>query len=1080
MEQEVNQVVQAILVAWDPAQSALHQQALQFLSSVQNNSSETWRLGLALFVETGPDGRRKHHPQARFFGLRILEEYLENKYTPLDDDSFGMIQQALVSYIQSEYVYGPAEASAPFLRNKFSHTLTLFFLCTYLEQWPTFFTDLFALIRPPPNSDSQQSSFNPHISLLLFHLVLEISGEVADQMLKAARTFNATRHSRDGRVRDAVRERDAAGINEAVLTIVADAADNLSRLRKGEAGVSKDGLVEVMDWGVRTFGSYVGWIDINLTVTPSTIPLLFSLLSDPELPIRLATSGALLRMVTKGLKEAGDKLQLIKVLSLGQVLEALETKTRSEQESRGEDTDDGEESYREALGRLLNALGLELSKVADDENAASEVRTEASSSLEQIMPVMIRFLADPYDDTSSTVFPLLANILLGYKKLKRSAPQEITDSKRAFLSSVLTVLLEKMKWEEDADPADMDDDDKHAFESLRKGDLRIHLDSILTIDQDLVISTVQSLVLSTLSAYESGVTLKWNVVELAIYLIYIFGEINKSGGKGRAAFCQAPSAKDMKVSNTDFAEYPLTAHGEMLLALVRSNICAFPHPTVTMQYFETCARYGDFFKVRKECIIPLLEAMIGTRGVHHPDLSVRSRVFYLFYKFIKEDRNEISVTLVETLLNGIRDKLAIEVEIPEPNSNEQQDLLTEAVNNSGVFDSQLYLFETAGILVSLTSKEGTQTESLLLSIVQPLLDELSFNLRSGVKSADDVLPIVKSHHLVMALGNVAKGFPDFPSPIPANFKQPPVAIFQQMTQAIIVSLEAMNIFKVVRDATRFAFARIVAVSGPNVTQFIPALMSSLLAHFEPSELVDFMNFIGVLMHKLQESMFNVLDELISPLGARIIDLVSQPVTGTDDKLAQTDTKKAYFTFLNNIMINKLQGIFISPRNQPQLESFLTNVQQFAGDTTDPACQKLALTFLSRCVTAWGQPDTAAPATNGKDQTHGISDSLPGFDRFIYETIIPLAFRIPSMPNFNIKDGQMLVDSQTLHEIAALLQNICKTRKDEAFTFLVSAFLPAQNCPPETAVQFATNLRDLDSKAFRKYFTDFVRASRGTS
>jgi exportin-T len=109
-----------------------------------------------------------------------------------------------------------------------------------------------------------------------------------------------------------------------------------------------------------------GWIDINLTVTPSTIPLLFSLLSDPELPIRLATSGALLRMATKGLKEAADKLQLIKVLSLGQVLEALETKTRSEQESRGEDTDDGEESYREALGRLLNALGLELSKVADD------------------------------------------------------------------------------------------------------------------------------------------------------------------------------------------------------------------------------------------------------------------------------------------------------------------------------------------------------------------------------------------------------------------------------------------------------------------------------------------------------------------------------------------------------------------------------------------------------------------------------------------------------------------------------------------------------------------------------------------
>jgi hypothetical protein len=28
-------------------------------------------------------------------------------------------------------------------------------------------------------------------------------------------------------------------------------------------------------------------------------------------------------------------------------------------------------------------------------------------------------------------------------------------------------------------------------------------------------------------------------------------------------------------------------------------------------------------------------------------------------------------------------------------------------------------------------------------------------------------------------------------------------------------------------------------------------MANLLAHFEPSELVDFMNFIGLLIHKLQ-------------------------------------------------------------------------------------------------------------------------------------------------------------------------------------------------------------------------------------
>ena len=77
-------------------------------------------------------------------------------------------------------------------------------------------------------------------------------------MLKSARAFNATRHARDGKVRDAVRERDAAAINEAVLTIVADGSAKMELVRKGELAISLESLTEVVDWGIRTFGSYVG------------------------------------------------------------------------------------------------------------------------------------------------------------------------------------------------------------------------------------------------------------------------------------------------------------------------------------------------------------------------------------------------------------------------------------------------------------------------------------------------------------------------------------------------------------------------------------------------------------------------------------------------------------------------------------------------------------------------------------------------------------------------------------------------------------------------------------------------------
>jgi exportin-T len=68
-----------------------------------------------------------------------------------------------------------------------------------------------------------------------------------------------------------------------------------------------------------------------------------------------------------------------------------------------------------------------------------------------------------------------------------------------------------------------------------------------------------------------------------------------------------------KRREVNYSEYPLTPHGEMLLALVQSGISAFPHRSVTMQFFETVARYGDFFKIRKECIMPTLEAMVDAR-----------------------------------------------------------------------------------------------------------------------------------------------------------------------------------------------------------------------------------------------------------------------------------------------------------------------------------------------------------------------------------------------------------------------------------------------------------------------------------
>jgi len=155
-----------------------------------------------------------------------------------------------------------------------------------------------------------------------------------------------------------------------------------------------------------------------------------------------------------------------------------------------------------------------------------------------------------------------------------------------------------------------------------------------------------------------------------------------------------------------------------------------------------------------------------------------------------------------SVIDSIRDLLHIHVKIPElENENpSQQEILDEAIANPGIFDSQLYLFETVGILLSLLFRVPEQQSTLLLTIVKPLLDDLSANLQTARKGSPDVLHILDVHHSIIALGNVAKGFPDYPSPVPEGYILPPLDVFGQVAQAILVCLDAMNVFRIVRDA----------------------------------------------------------------------------------------------------------------------------------------------------------------------------------------------------------------------------------------------------------------------------------------
>jgi exportin-T len=401
MSSPEEQILNAIAIASDHygLNRDNRSQAIDFLATVRAESAQSWRPALSLFVATNPEdaNERQFGHEVRIFCLSVLAEFLDIRHVlaptalkrtlanlhprnlkgQLDPGDFAILKEQFLTYLKSEYLYGRAESSAPFIRNKFSQVLTLLFLATYESQWPDFFADMFALLNPPP--DTNIPPLNVHIAVFFFKLVQEISAEVADQLLKNARTFSAERMARDGRVRDLVRERDAQELNAAVLAIVLDAKAKLDQVRAAGGTTHGEPAEEVVDLGVRAFASYVresnvctysmrldssshpaaAWIDINLTVTPETVPLLFSLISDPSFPVRLAAARALTKIVTKGLKVPSDKLKLIQVLSLGPVIDQLESQTATEVAALP-GYSENLTNFREVLSHLSNALGLEL------------------------------------------------------------------------------------------------------------------------------------------------------------------------------------------------------------------------------------------------------------------------------------------------------------------------------------------------------------------------------------------------------------------------------------------------------------------------------------------------------------------------------------------------------------------------------------------------------------------------------------------------------------------------------------------------------------------------------------------------
>ncbi|KAI7579516.1 Xpo1-domain-containing protein, partial [Hortaea werneckii] len=394
----------------------------------------------------------------------------------------------------------------------------------------------------------------------------------------------------------------------------------------------------------------------------------------------------------------------------------------------------------ETVAKLVNNVMFDIVRVLDSDSVDASTQGKADELRQTFMPFLLRFFSDEYDEICSAVIPSLTDLLTMLRrnvKSKGAAPSQYSD----MLQPILDAIIAKMKYDETAEWGEEDDvEDEAEFQELRK---RLHVlqQTVAAIDEQLYIDTLTRVVADTFSQLGSN-ELSWQELDLAMHEMYLFGElaVRNSGLYSKSVPSSVASERLL----------------QMMAKMVESGLAAHPHPAIQLQFMEIVVRYVQYFEHNPESVPKVLESFVTF--AHHENSRIRLRAWYLFQRFVRHLRAQLG-DFAQNIVQAIGDLLAIKAELPE--DRDEDDISSEDNGQSvdATFTSQLFLFETVGVVASTTAVPVDTKVAIAKSVIEPLSGDLHQHLSSAKNG--DARAILQVHHIIMAFGSLAYGFSDW-------------------------------------------------------------------------------------------------------------------------------------------------------------------------------------------------------------------------------------------------------------------------------------------------------------------------------
>jgi len=487
------QVENAIEIAGNPTSDQnLKAQAFEFLSQLRSNPAGR-QACLSIFTRTTP----KASEVVRVVSLDVINHAIQSQ--ELDDQTLSWMKDSLMEYVRR--TYGPnkqEEADQPALQNKLTQTLTYLFISCYKQGWESFLDDFLAL------AGLQNNSFTEDGVVLYLRILGSIHDEIADVLV----TRSSTETKRNTELKDLVRARDAQKIATSWQRILAQ---------------WQDGPVVFLT--LKTIGKWVSWIDISLVVNQDTLNLLFALAGRTESndKARICAIDTFTEIVAKKMKKP-DKLSMIAFLNLGELVSQLiaSPALNDLRTTSNYDTD-----LAESVARLVNNVLLDIVSVLDDTvTAEPTVLAQAEQLLQTFLPLTLRFFSDEYDEICATVIPSIADLLHCLRLLAPLPP-----AYSQILPPILNAIIQKLRYDETSSWGNEDEQtDEAEFQELRKR-LQVLLKTSAAVDQNLYIETMSNVVGNTFQRMDQqGGQIDWRDLDLALHVMYLFGELTVVNG----------------------------------------------------------------------------------------------------------------------------------------------------------------------------------------------------------------------------------------------------------------------------------------------------------------------------------------------------------------------------------------------------------------------------------------------------------------------------------------------------------------------------------------------------------------------